>query len=205
MIHEFRTYTVRVGGMPEVLKRYEEAYDTRKDIKPITAFWITEIGPLNQIIQVWSWQDMAERERIRAELSKLATWPPGLGENVVHQEVELYNEWPFVETLKPGNYGPVYEMRTYTLRPGKMRGIRASWEEAVPARQKISPAVALLTTDMGALNKFVHIWPYPSLEARQKARDEAAATGVWPPKGGADAYIRQENKFMRPASFSPMQ
>ena len=76
MIYEFRTYTVKLGVMGDVLERFGAGYDTRKDIHPLAAFWYTEIGPLNQIIQVWPWRDMAHRDSVRAEVNQLSTWPP---------------------------------------------------------------------------------------------------------------------------------
>jgi hypothetical protein len=53
MIYEIRTYRVKVGSLPEVEKRFGEAYENRKKISPLAAFWHTEIGPLNEIIHVW--------------------------------------------------------------------------------------------------------------------------------------------------------
>jgi hypothetical protein len=51
----------------------------------------------------------------------------------------------------------------------------------------------------------VHIWAYQSLEQRAQVREQARKTGVWPPPGGADRLITQENKIVLPAAFSPLQ
>ncbi len=206
MIYEFRTYTVRAGMLGETLERYGAAYETRKDIKPLAAFWYTEIGPVNQIIQVWPWEDLVERERLRVELAKLSTWPPGLGPRVIHQQVELFNEFPFIDNFPPGNHGPVYEMRTDQLGPGTMRGVRASWETALPAMAEQTPIVAALFSDMGTLNKLLRISPHASLEAWGRANATADADGAWP--AGNDGEILpagQQVTIMRPSTFSPMQ
>ena len=205
MIYEFRTYTVRAGKLDETLERYGEAYETRKDIKPLAAFWVTEIGPVNQIIQVWPWEDLVERERLRVELAKLSTWPPGLGPRVVHQEVELFNEFPFVDNLQPGNHGPVYEMRSDQLGPGAMRGVRASWEKSIPEIAKATPVVGALFSDMGTLNKVVRIMAHASLEAWGKANAKADADSAWPAGDGDILPLAQQVAIMRPAAFSPMQ
>jgi len=60
-------------------------------------------------------------------------------------------------------------------------------------------------TEMGPLNKYVHIWPYPSLDERARIRKHAVDTGAWPPPGGADVLVTQENKILLPAPFSPLQ
>jgi len=62
-----------------------------------------------------------------------------------------------------------------------------------------------MTTELGPLNKFVHIWPYESLNHRAEIRAEAAAKGIWPPKGGGDELLRQDNKILFAAPFSPIQ
>ena len=67
MIYEVRTYDLKPHAVGEVEKRFGEAYEHRKKLSPLAAFWHTEIGPLNQIIHVWPYKDMAERERIRNE------------------------------------------------------------------------------------------------------------------------------------------
>jgi hypothetical protein len=56
----------------------------------------------------------------------------------------------------------------------------------------------------------MHIWAYPSLDARNETRKKAQATGVWPPsaqKAGTPPYslVQQENKIVMPSAFSPLQ
>jgi NIPSNAP len=61
MIYEIDTYQLKVGSLTEVEKRYGEAYEQRKKYSPLAAFWRTEVGPLNEIIAVWRYADLAER------------------------------------------------------------------------------------------------------------------------------------------------
>jgi len=63
MIYEFRTYTLKPRSLAEVEKRYAEAYEHRKKYSPLAAFWHTEIGPLNEIIHVWGYKDLAKQWR----------------------------------------------------------------------------------------------------------------------------------------------
>ncbi len=57
-------------------------------------------------------------------------------------------------------------------------------------------------TEMGDLNRWMHICPYKSLTHRDDARAEASKLPNWP--SGAPGRVRQENKIMVPSSFSPM-
>ena len=70
MIYEMRTYEIGPGNLAEVEKRFGEAYEHRKKYSPLTAFWHTEVGPLNEIIHVWGYKDLAERARVRGEAAK---------------------------------------------------------------------------------------------------------------------------------------
>ena len=45
MIYEVRTYDLLPHSLPEVEKRFGEAYEKRKAISPLAAFFHTEIGP----------------------------------------------------------------------------------------------------------------------------------------------------------------
>ena len=53
MIYEIRTYQLAPGSQAEVEKRYGEAYQYRKKYSELTGFFHTEIGPLNEIIDIW--------------------------------------------------------------------------------------------------------------------------------------------------------
>lgn len=80
----------------------------------------------------------------------------------------------------------------------------------MPERLKYSPLCAAWYSELGGLNKFVHIWPYPSLDARNATRDKASAAGAWPPNAAklrlpGYSLVAQENKIVMPSAFSPLQ
>lgn len=205
MIYEFRTYTLKPRSLGEVEKRYAEAYEYRKKYSPLAAFWHTEIGPLNEIIHVWGYKDLAERARIRAEAAKDANWPPKIGEFIRKMRSEIVNAFPFVPAPRPGTMGPIFEIRYYTLKPGTLPDTAKGWEAKLPERMKLSPVVLAGGVEFGKANGFVHIWAYNSMDQRMQVRDEARKKGVWPPPGGADRLITQQNKIVLPASWSPLQ
>ena len=205
MIYEFRTYTLKPRSLAEVEKRYAEAYEYRKKYSPLTAFWHTEIGPLNEIIHVWGYRDLAERARIRAEAVKDGAWPPKTSEFIREMKSEIVVPFPFVPEVQPGKIGPIFEIRYYTLKAGTLPETMKGWEAKLPERMKLSPVVLAGGVEFGKANGFVHIWAYQSLEQRAQVRAQAVKTGVWPPPGGADRLFTQENKIVLPAAFSPLQ
>ena len=210
MIYEVRTYDLKPNSVPEFEKRFGEAYETRKKHSELAAFWHTEIGPLNQVIHVWPYQDLMERERVRAAATKDGKWPAKTAEFILAQRSDIMLPFPLSPELKPGKMGPYFEMRIYTLAPGDLPKIAQAWEKALPARLKFGPLCAVWHSELGGINKFMHIWPYPTLDARADIRKRAQDAGAWPPsaqKHGTPPYqlLHQENKILMPAAFSPLQ
>jgi hypothetical protein len=205
VIYEIRTYQIAVGSLPEVEKRFGEAYEHRKKYSPLTAFLHTEIGPLNEIVHIWAYHDVAERARIRGEAGKDPNWPPKIGEFVRAMRAEIVTPFAFIPAVAPGRVGPFFELRYYTLKAGKLPEVAKAWEAAIPARLKMSPVVLAGGIDTGTANGFVHIWAYQSLDQRMQIREEAGKKGVWPPPGSADRLFTQETKILMPAAFSPLQ
>jgi hypothetical protein len=67
MIYEFRTYTLYPRTLPEFIKRWTDMVDKRQTYSKLAAFWYTEIGPLNQVIHVWPYENALERNKIRRD------------------------------------------------------------------------------------------------------------------------------------------
>lgn len=205
MIYEIRTYRIAPGSLAEVEKRFGEAYEYRKKYSELTAFWHTEIGPLNEIVHVWGYPDLAERARIRGEAAKDPNWPPKIREFIRAMRSEIVVPFPFLPEVRPGKVGPVFELRYYTLKPGTLPDVAKGWEAKLPERMKLSPVVLAGGVEFGQANGFVHVWAYSSLDQRAQVRAEAVKKGVWPPPGGADRLLTQDNKILLPSAFSPLQ
>ncbi len=154
---------------------------------------------------MWPYTDLSERTRIRAEASKDPNWPPKIREFVIHQQVELVTPFPFVPEITPGTAGPIFEMRCYSLTPGSLPGVMKRWESKIAERTKLSPVVMAGGVEFGQANRFIHIWAYKTMNQRMEVREQARKAGVWPPPGGGDELLAQENKLMMPSSFSPLQ
>jgi hypothetical protein len=209
MIYEVRTYDLFPRTQPEAIKRFGEAYEQRKKFSELAGFFYTDVGPLNQIIHIWPYDDLAHRARVRAEAAKAGGWPPKIQEFIKHMTLEIFNPYPFSPLLTPGKHGPCYEYRSYLLVPAQMAENKRRWERALPKRQEYSKLGVAMEAELGTGNKFVHIWPYKDPNQRYEVRSKAEHDGIWPPKGdspqAAVTVYNQENKLMYPAPFSPMQ
>ena len=203
MIYEVRTYDLKPGTIPQTEEAFAEALPHREKYSPIAAFWHTDIGPLNQIIHVWGYANLEERDNVRAEANNDPNWPPKVGEYIVNMNSEIWLPAPFMRPLGGDQaLGAIYEMRTYTYQPGSIPELLRRWGASVPFREELSPLAAGMYTEFGDLNRWMHIWPYKDLDQRARIRAESRILPQWPP--GTPGLVSQENKIMVPASFSPM-
>ena len=78
---------------------------------------------MNRVIHVWAYDSFEERTRIRAASQKLEGWAPNIREFVTEQQSEIFLPAPFSPKLEPRQLGNLYEIRTYTLKPGGIPGV----------------------------------------------------------------------------------
>lgn len=76
MIVEMRTYTILPGRMAEFLNLYEtQALALQKKyLGELLGFYVSEIGPLNQVVHLWRYESLAEREACRARMEADPEW-----------------------------------------------------------------------------------------------------------------------------------
>src|SRR5262245_7933755 len=76
MIFELRTSTVRQRSRSEAVKAAGIlSLEIRTaHYRKLAACWQTEIGPLNQVMGLWSYQDLSQRARVLGELSSHPRW-----------------------------------------------------------------------------------------------------------------------------------
>lgn len=102
-----------------------------------------------------------------------------------------------------------FEMRTYTIKPGKIGSYIKHFEEfGLPILSQYSELVGYWYTDIGELNQVIHIWKYESLDQRTVNRRKLYEDKDWQTKFLPEAMgmlEKQENKIMHAADFSPIK
>jgi hypothetical protein len=69
MIVEKRTYTLYPGKMAEFLALYEaEGLKLHTRYLPMLGYFVSDIGTLNQVITMWGYESMQQRDELRAQL-----------------------------------------------------------------------------------------------------------------------------------------
>ena len=103
----------------------------------------------------------------------------------------------------------ILEERTYTIVPGQVTEYLENYErhgKEIHWRYLGTP-LGWFITETGVLNQVVHLWRYASMAEREERRAALYADPVWNEyrrQAGA-RVIKQENRLMRPAGFSPMR
>ena len=54
--------------------------------------------------------------------------------------MDTYVSFDFIPPLRPGEFGPYYEVRSYVLKATGLKPTVEAWRKSVPGRMKISPA-----------------------------------------------------------------
>lgn len=193
--------TVRPGTHPPALAVLGK---TLADDKELLACWYSDIGAVNRILLIRRSPTAAAILDRRLALLQSSN-PFGIGEFIVAMAMDTYAAFDFMPPMRPGDFGPCYEVRTYKLKPDGLVPTMELWRKAVPGRAKVSPLLAAMTAVTGEVTRFMHIWPYRSFDERARLRDKAVADGVWPPPGGPGHLLAQQVDIYLPASFSPMQ
>jgi truncated hemoglobin YjbI len=207
MIYEVRTYQLKPRSIPEFLDTFGKALPIREKVSKLGGFFYTDIGPLNQVIHLWPYKSLAEREKKRAAFTtgEYSGWPPKVGHLIDTMTSEIFIPSPFTPTMAKGNLGPVFEWREYATLPGMMDEVYRNWESKIAKRLELSPLVVAMHSEIGGLSKFVHVWAYESLDHRAEIRAQAVAKGIWPPKGRKETLVSQSSKIVLAAPFSPIK
>jgi NIPSNAP len=211
MIYELRTYTVKPGSASIMAKNAATiGRDIRgNDYGKLEGYWLTEIGPLDQILHLWSYADMNERMEKRIALGQNSRWiseyqPLSRG-HLVRQDIRLLTS--VVGPKPPDVEGNFYEFRNYRLQPGTLKSWCDQFVERLEIREKYSKIVGLWKTEAGQPNEVCHIWTYKDLNARATARSAAAADPDWQAflKVGGPMIEEASSTLMLPAEHSPLK
>jgi hypothetical protein len=108
MIVDLRTYTIRTGALREFLALYAReglAVQTQHLGAPL-GYYTTEVGDLGQVVHMWRYTDMADRERRRAALEADPRWNAYRSKSssqghVVQQVITILKEVDFAALRAP--------------------------------------------------------------------------------------------------------
>ena len=204
MHYDVTTLVLRPGATPTALPRLEQWLRETPLGGKLLACWFSEIGALNQVLLIREYGNEPEISVDRGLIMNGGN-PYGVADLIGTMSSDTYAPFPFMPPMSIGAMGPFFEVRSYLLQTAGLAKTIELWQAAVPNRAKLSPLLAAMYSLSGGLPRFMHIWPYASLDQRQSLRSEAVRTGVWPPPGGPDQLVAQQADIFLAAGFSPIR
>lgn len=212
MIHELTIQEFRPGRAADAARIAETAEATiRGDAHgALAGCWISEIGALNRMFTLRSFPSLDARAAALAALGALPRWQGECRAPVL--DLLLGEEAQLLECVAGPDAPPsggIYELRHYALRPGGLDTWLALFLAALPARTRHSPVVGVFRPVAGPADQVWHLWSYPGLDARLRARDAAAADPDWKAFLGRSRELglvqRMANTILLPAAHSPLR
>ena len=182
MIHELQTFTVKSGALVEMLAENQSAYEiARPYCGTLEGSWISEIGALNRVWNLWSYQDLNQRQEMWEALAKDSRWTEQhlLRLSACIQRRDSSVMTPIVPLKAPQDTGNVYEYRYYRTTIANAPKLAELMTEAIPTRAGYVHDIGMWTTEIGALDEFSHMVSYPSMAARKEQRSAMVADAEW--------------------------
>ena len=96
----------------------------------------------------------------------------------------------------------IHEFRTYDLTSGSLNQFYENTAPLIDKRVEYSPLIGYFHTEVGPLNRVLHIWEYDDLKHRSDVRSKVVADGVWPPPD-IGVLENQQVEIFVPAPFMP--
>ncbi|VVC36197.1 Hypothetical protein CINCED_3A017435 [Cinara cedri] len=215
VIYELQTHNVRPDSINEYIKNYEQLVQLCQEIPDLkyelVGSWSVHVGDLDQYVHLWKHQggyaaidktnsilkDNKEHSQLRVERGRFL--------RSRHLQYMLaFSFWPSIE-LKSGSN--IYEIRSYSLKPGTMIEWGNNWARAINHRRSNDEPFAGFFSQVGRLYNVHHFWCYKNLEVRTQTREAAWMSPGWDECVAYTVPLIKEmqSKILHPTPFSPTQ
>ncbi|KAJ8312108.1 hypothetical protein KUTeg_009481 [Tegillarca granosa] len=207
-VYEIQFHAVKPENMEEYLKQFELfqqlMHDKKTGAKLIGSFTV-EIGDQDEAIHIWSYpggypvlNNATNIYRTDKDFIDFRLARNKMLRSRKNQILLAFSFWPEPAPRPPSN---IYEMRSYTLKPGTMiewgnnwaRGLKYRSDEPVTGlfsdlgdlvrgiehRRNNNEPVAGFFSHLGEQYMVHHVWGYKDLQTRQETRDAAWSKPGW--------------------------
>ena len=95
MLIDLRTYTLKIGSVRDFLELYaaEGLAVQTAHLGPPLGYFTTEVGELSQVVHLWQYLDMADRERRRTALEADPRWLAYRSKKVPRRGAPVRQAW----------------------------------------------------------------------------------------------------------------
>ncbi|XP_073998888.1 protein nipsnap [Rhodnius prolixus] len=216
IIYELQTHNVKPDSRSNYLSNYENTVrliESRKQElnTELVGSWTVEVGDMDQILNLWkhtggfagidkaNYLLAADKEYVKLEAIR------GSYLRSRHLQYLLsFSYWPQIALRKGAN---IYEIRSYSLKPGTMIEWGNNWARAINYRRNNAEAFAGFFSQVGRLYNVHHIWCYKDLHSRKETRESAWRLPGWDECVAYTVPLIREmhSRILYPTKFSPTQ
>ncbi|XP_066602656.1 protein NipSnap [Prorops nasuta] len=213
-IYALHTHNIRPDSIDKYLANYEKHVDFIHSKKSelnceLVGSWTVEVGDLDQALHLWQYKGGFERiDHTQIYLSKDQAYQQLLKERGNYlrsrhlQYLLAFSYWPPLTKREGSN---IYEIRSYSLKPGTMIEWGNNWAKAINYRRNNDEPFAGYFSQIGRLYNVHHIWCYKNLEARKETRESAWRSPGWDECVAYTVPLIREmhSRILNPTTFSP--
>ncbi|RZF37306.1 hypothetical protein LSTR_LSTR005638 [Laodelphax striatellus] len=216
VIYELQTHNVQPSAVDKYLTNYQELVNVvsvrqKETSYDLVASWDVQVGDQDQSLHLWRYtggfSSVDKTKKLLAQDKSYQTLLKEQGKLLRSRHVQYllaFSYWPSIEARTGGN---IYEIRSYSLKPGTMIEWGNNWARAISYRRNNDEAFAGFFSQIGRLYNVHHIWCYSDLQKRKDTRESAWRSPGW---DECVAYtvplIREmQSRILHPYEFSPTQ
>ncbi|XP_074640620.1 protein NipSnap homolog 1-like isoform X1 [Tubulanus polymorphus] len=213
-VYEIQFHSVKPEFMEEYLNEFQNFHnlvqEKRTGAELLGSFTVS-IGKQDEAVHIWRYDGgyptlntAVETYRTDKDFVQFRKNRNKMINSRSNQILLSFSFWPFEKPTQEKN---IYELRTYTLKPGTMIEWGNNWARGLITRKQLETPVGGFFSNMGELYTVHHIWAYKNLQTRKELRESAWQKPGW---DECVAYtvplIRTlESRILIPTPFSPLQ
>lgn len=216
IVYALHTHNIRPDSTDKYLKNYATSVELVHSQKAelgceLVGSWTVSVGDMDQALHLWRYTggfekiDKAKKlfndnqDYIKLEMER--------GNFLRSRHLQYLLAFSFWPSGEPRTGNNVYEIRSYSLKPGTMIEWGNNWARAINYRRNNNEAFAGYFSQIGRLYNVHHIWCYKDLLARRETRESTWRNPGW---DECVAYtvplIREMHcRILEPTDFSPTQ
>jgi hypothetical protein len=210
---DLRIYTTRQRGMAEFLRLQEQEMlpIQLRHIAPPIGYWVTDIGPQDEVIHLWEFDSLADMEARRDARNRDPDWSAylELTEGLfVHQITSIVRrvKLPSIDALSAAVVAkPLVEFRSLSIKRRRLPEFLRLFETmAAPLLLRhVGAPIGFFASDIGELNELHQLWGYDSLADMEARQTALRAEPEWQTylDAAAPLIVRQQTRAIRRAPF----
>jgi len=213
-VYELQTHNVKPEHLLTYLDLYEEftaMMAKRHNGLKLVGSFLVEVGDQDQVIHIWEFPDGWDSVQHKYELYRkdegLKELRKQRSQLLRSRQSQLCLKFSFWPPPTPREPGHIYELRSYTLKPGTILEWGNHWARGIHYRNNDNCAAAGFFSQVGPLYNVNHLWAYKDMKTRREMRESAWQRPGWNETVTYTVQLirHMDSKIMVPTSFSPMK